>query len=88
MAKITTKNKEYAKLQREVKEHAKEVGIYEEIERHVRQLSEEEAKHALINAIHVMEYTLDCDICPKEDKCEGGIAECEENILEELLARE
>lgn len=88
MAKITTKNKEYAKLQREVKEHAKEVGIYEEIERHVRQLTEEEAKHALINAIHIMEDTLECKTCPKKGKCEGGIAECEGNILEELLAKE
>ena len=88
MSKITTKNGEYAKLQRDVKEHAKEVGVYEEIERHVRQLTEEEAKQALINAIHIMEDTLECKNCPKEGKCEGGIAECEQNILEELLAKE
>ena len=88
MPKITTKNKQYAKLQQDVKEHAKEIGVYEEIECHVRQLTENEAKHALIRAIHIMEDTLYCKTCPRKGDCEGGIAECERNILEELLARE
>ena len=84
--RIKTSDAEYARHVREIKAHAKEIGVYEEIERIVADLAEQEAKRALIKAIHVMENTLECDSCPQSAFCTNGIAECERNILNELLA--
>lgn len=86
MPKVSTKDAEYARHVREVKAHAKEIGVYNEIERIVADLAEQEAKKALIKAIHIMENTVECDSCPQCAFCTNGIAECERNILNELLA--
>jgi len=88
MPKITTKNKEYAKLLKEVKKHAVEIGVYDEIKYYVQRLTRKEIERALINAIHIMENSLTCNECPQKNSCDTGIAECEYNILQELLNRE
>ena len=86
MPKVSTKDAEYARRVREVKTYAKEIGVYDEIERTVADLAEQETKKALIKAIHIMENTVECASCPQNEFCTNGIAECERNILNELLA--
>lgn len=60
----------------------------ENLEKLISELTEEEAKAALEQAVMKMEAALKCRECPIFQKCFRGAIECRERILAELLGRE
>ena len=43
--------------------------------------------NGLMAAVHIMERTLDCGTCPKEQECSQTLEECEMTVLSEVMEK-